>query len=122
MISCFVLSKRGAYNFRNLLNFSFQLREVVISFVIAVALLTLIAYATKVAEFYSRSWALIWIAITIGQFGLYTCDRLPPIEKMGAPRAFDPRRGDRGRRPGGPTPRRQIAYDRHERNYHRWNF
>ena len=70
VISSFVLSKRGAYNFRNLLNFSFQLREVVISFVIAVALLTLIAYATKVAEFYSRSWALIWIAITIGQFGL----------------------------------------------------
>lgn len=66
-VTCsFVLSKRGAYNFRNLVNFSFQLREVLISFAATVALLTLIAYATKVAEFYSRSWALIWIAITVG--------------------------------------------------------
>jgi Undecaprenyl-phosphate glucose phosphotransferase len=68
--SSFILSKRGAYSFRNLVNFGFQLREVLISFAATVALLTLIAYATKVAEFYSRSWALIWIAITVGLFVL----------------------------------------------------
>ena len=70
LISSFVLSKRGAYNFRNLFDIGLQIREVFISFVATVALLTLIAYATKVAEFYSRSWALMWITITIGQFVL----------------------------------------------------
>lgn len=67
-VTCsFLLSKRGAYSFRNLVNLGFQLREVFISFATTVALLTLIAYATKVAELYSRSWTLLWIAIAIGQ-------------------------------------------------------
>jgi Undecaprenyl-phosphate glucose phosphotransferase len=70
MIYSFALSKSDAYNFRKLLNFSSQLQEVLISVGTTVALMTLIAYATKVAEVYSRTWALMWIGITVGQFVL----------------------------------------------------
>jgi Undecaprenyl-phosphate glucose phosphotransferase len=70
MVYSFSLSKRDAYDFRKLQSFTSQLRKLLISVITTIAVMTLIAYATKVAEVYSRAWALMWLAITIGQFAL----------------------------------------------------
>jgi len=67
IISSFALRKCEAYSFPNLCNFRVQFRAMTVSLGGTIALLTLIAYAAKVAEFYSRSWSLMWVAATLFQ-------------------------------------------------------
>ncbi len=76
----FVLFKSGVYTFPNLRNLVLQLRQLTIALSAMIAVLTIIAYLTKVAELYSRSWALTWFCVTFGVLAstrllLYYCVR-----------------------------------------------
>jgi Undecaprenyl-phosphate glucose phosphotransferase len=58
----FVLHECGGYSFRNFANLWLQVRAISVGFGATFALLTVLAYAAKLAEFYSRSWSVMWIA------------------------------------------------------------
>ncbi len=63
----FALYKSGAYEFRNLLDLTLQIRRAAICYTTSVALLAMIAYMSKEAELYSRSWAIMWFSLTFAQ-------------------------------------------------------
>jgi len=64
-ILSFALFKGGSYDFKRLSDLGWQIRRVVLVSVIAMALLSMMAFVTKESEFYSRGWAVVWLVLTM---------------------------------------------------------
>lgn len=64
-ILSFALYKSGSYDFKQLCDLGWQIRRVVLVSVIAMALLSMMAFVTKESEFYSRGWAIVWLVLTM---------------------------------------------------------
>lgn len=69
-ILIFFLRNAGTYSERDLGNFRWQTGRVAIGWLSTVMILAAFAFLTKVAETYSRGWALIWVTVALGQLGL----------------------------------------------------
>ncbi len=61
----FTLYKSGSYEFKRLSQLGWQIRRVTLVCVVAMSVLSLVAFISKVAEFYSRGWAVLWVAFTV---------------------------------------------------------
>jgi len=66
-IFSFALYKSGGYEFKRLSQFGWQVRRLMLICIGTVAMLSTIAFVTKLAEFYSRGWAVVWLAFTVAQ-------------------------------------------------------
>jgi Undecaprenyl-phosphate glucose phosphotransferase len=66
----FVLRRLGAYSFRRLSQFGWQLGRVTIAWCATFAALTTVAFLAKVADDYSRGWAVTWGILVIANLAL----------------------------------------------------
>jgi Undecaprenyl-phosphate glucose phosphotransferase len=67
IILSFSLYKSGSYEFKRLTDLGWQTRRVVLVCVIAMAILSMLAFVTKEGAFYSRGWAVVWVMLTMAQ-------------------------------------------------------
>jgi Undecaprenyl-phosphate glucose phosphotransferase len=66
----FVLRKLGAYSFRRLSQFGWQLGRAITAWGATFAALTTVAFLAKVADVYSRGWAVTWGILVIANLAL----------------------------------------------------
>jgi Undecaprenyl-phosphate glucose phosphotransferase len=69
-ILVFLLRNTGTYAERHLGNFRWQIGRVAAGWLSTVLLLAAMAFVTKVAETYSRGWALIWVTMAFAELGV----------------------------------------------------
>jgi Undecaprenyl-phosphate glucose phosphotransferase len=69
-ILVFLLRNTGTYTERHLGNFRWQMGRVAVGWISTILALAAVAFLTKVAETYSRGWALIWVTVAFGELGL----------------------------------------------------
>jgi polysaccharide biosynthesis protein PslA len=67
IILSFALYKSDSYEFRRLSHLGWQFRRVTAVCIATMGVLSMVAFASKVAEFYSRGWAVAWIVLTLAQ-------------------------------------------------------
>jgi Undecaprenyl-phosphate glucose phosphotransferase len=70
MLFVFVLRKLGAYSFRRLSQFGWQLGRVTMAWCATFGALTTVAFLAKVADIYSRGWAVTWAILVIANVAL----------------------------------------------------
>jgi len=66
----FVLRKLGAYKFRRLSQVGWQLSRVTLAWSATFAALTTVAFLAKIADIYSRGWAVTWAILVIANITL----------------------------------------------------
>src|ERR1700724_3564627 len=66
----FVLRRLDAYSFRRLSQFGWQLGRVTMAWCATFAALTTVAFLAKVADVYSRGWAVTWGILVIANLAL----------------------------------------------------